>query len=68
MKTRKASELKEGDIILVYGEKVLVKKIETSGKGIKQGKIKCRVEAESLKDKKPLVIIRLAEELIDLEK
>ena len=68
MATKKASEVKEGDIILLYGEKVSVKKIETSGKGIKQGKVKCRIEAESLNNKKPLVIIRLAEELIEVEK
>ena len=67
MAQKKASEIKEGDIILVYGDKAIVKKTETSGKGIKQGKVKCRIEAESIKDKKPLVVIRLAEDLIEIE-
>ena len=66
MVKKKVSELKEGDSIMVYGEKVVVKKIQTSGKGIKQGRVKCRIEAESLKDKKPKVIIRLAEDLIEV--
>ncbi|MAG10932.1 hypothetical protein CMI44_01305 [Candidatus Pacearchaeota archaeon] len=65
MAQKKASELKEGDTIIVYGEKAVVKKIETSGKGIKQGKIKCRIEAESVTDKKPVTIIRLADDLIE---
>ena len=64
MTQKKVSEIKEGDTILVYGDKAVVKKIETSGKGIKQGRVKCRIEAESLKDKKPIVIIRLAEDMI----
>lgn len=68
MVQKKASELKQGDIIFVYGEKAAVKKIETSGKGIKQGKVKCRIEAESLKDKNPVNIIRLADDLIETEK
>ena len=67
MAKKKASELKEGDIVIVYGEKGVVKKIETSGKGIKQGRVKCRIETESLKDKKPSIIIRLAEDLIEVE-
>ncbi len=67
MAQKKASELKEGDIILVYGDKAVVKKIETSGKGIKQGKVKCRIEAESMKDNKLIVIIRLAEDAMSVE-
>lgn len=66
MVKKKASELKEGDIILVYGEKSVVKKIEMSGKGIKQGRVKCRIEAESLKEKKPVVVIRLAEDMVEV--
>jgi translation elongation factor P/translation initiation factor 5A len=66
MAQKKAMDLKEGDVILVYGEKAAVKKIETSGKGVKQGRVKCRIEAESLKDNKPLVIIRLAEDMIEV--
>jgi len=67
MVKKKALEIKQGDIILVYEEKAVVKKIETSGKGVKQGRVKCRIEAESIKDKKPLVVIRLAEDLIEIE-
>lgn len=66
MVQKKAVDLKEGEIILVYGEKAVVKKVETSGKGIKQGRVKCRIEAESVKDNKPLVVIRLAEDMIEL--
>jgi translation elongation factor P/translation initiation factor 5A len=68
MVQKKAGEIKEGNVIVVYGEQAVVKKIETSGKGIKQGRIKCRIEAESLKDKKPLIVIRLAEDLIEVAK
>lgn len=67
MAKKKTSELKEGDIIIVYGEKVVIKKIETSGKGIKQGRVKCRIETESVQDKKISTIIRLAEDLIEVE-
>jgi len=67
MPQKKATELKEGDVILVYGDKAVVKKIETSGKGIKQGRVKCRIEANFLKDNQPTVIIRLAEDLIETE-
>jgi len=67
MAQKKASGLKEGDIILIYGEKAIVKKIETSGKGIKQGKVKCRIEAEDADSKKLVTIIRLAEDLIEVD-
>ncbi|MDD5192584.1 MAG: hypothetical protein PHH54_05570 [Candidatus Nanoarchaeia archaeon] len=67
MMQKKASELKQGDIILVYGDKAIIKKVETSGKGIKQGKVKCRIEAEFMKDNKPIVIIRLAEDVMSVE-
>ena len=67
MTQKKVSELKQGDVILVYGDKAVVKKIEISGKGIKQGRVKCRIEAESMKDNKPVVIIRLAEDVIETQ-
>ena len=67
MAQKKVSEIKEGDIVLVYGKKAVVKKVETSGKGIKQGRVKCRIEAESLKDNKQMVVIRLAEDMIETE-
>lgn len=65
MSQKKVGEIREGEILVIYGEKAVVKKVETSGKGLKQGRVKCRIEAESLKDKKPLIIIRLAEDLIE---
>ncbi|MFH1607997.1 MAG: hypothetical protein ABIA78_02590 [archaeon] len=67
MPKKKASEVKEGDVITVYGEKSVVKKVETSGKGIKQGKVKYRIEAETIGSKKNIVVIRLAEDLIETE-
>jgi len=67
MPKKKVSELKKGDIITVYGEKSTVKKIETSGKGLKQGKVKCRIETESLKDKSQKVIIRLVDEILEVD-
>jgi translation elongation factor P/translation initiation factor 5A len=67
MPKKKAEELKEGEIIITYGEKAIVRKVETSGKGLKQGRVKCRIEAESLKDKKPIVIIRLANDLVETD-
>ena len=65
MAQKKVSELKEGDVIFVYGDKAVIKKIETSGKGIKQGRVKCRLEANFLKDNQQTVIVRLAEDLIE---
>ena len=67
MVQRKVNEIKKGEVILVYGEKAIVKNIETSGKGIKQGRVKCRIEAESIKEKKLIVLIRLADDLIEVE-
>ena len=67
MAQKKVSEIKEGDVILVYGDKAVVKKIEFSGKGIKQGRVKCRIEANFLKNNQQTVIIRLAEDMIETE-
>lgn len=67
MVRKKVSEIKEGDVIVIYGEKSVVKKIESSGKGIKQGRVKCRLEVEGVEDKKPNVIVRLAEDMIEVE-
>ena len=66
MAQKKVSEINEGDIILVYGEKAVVKKFESSGKGIKQGKVKCRIEAETLEEKNPVVVVRLADDIIEI--
>ncbi len=67
MAKKKVSQIKEGDVIIVYGEKAVVKKIEMSKKGIKQGRVKCRIEAETLEGKEPKVIIRLAEDILEVE-
>ena len=67
MVEKKVNELKQGDVISVFGEKVKITKIESSGKGIKQGRVKFRLETESLQDKKPGVIIRLAEDLVEVQ-
>jgi len=63
---KKCSELKQGDVILIFGDEAIVKKVETSEKGIKQGRVKCRVEAET-KDKRPIIFVRLAEEEIEIK-
>ena len=60
-------DLKEGDIISLYGEECVVKKVETSGEGIKKGRSKCRVEVEGIKDKQQKVIIKLAEDTIEVK-
>ncbi|MBI2630262.1 hypothetical protein HYW76_04105 [Candidatus Pacearchaeota archaeon] len=60
-------QLKVGDKILFYNEKFIVKKIEFSGKGVKQGKAKCRIEAENEKTKEMKVIIKLSNELLEAE-
>jgi len=62
MAKKKFSELKQGDKILVYGDFFIIKKIEFSEKGIKQGRSKCRIEAENEKTGEKKVIIRLADE------
>ena len=60
----KAGEVKAGDVILVYGEEVSVKRVETSGKGIKQGRVKVRIEGVSVKEGKAVVLVRLADDVI----
>ncbi len=56
---KKASELKQGDFIMVAGEKCAVGSIELSEIG-KQGSRKCRLELTTGKGEK-LVIIRPAD-------
>jgi len=65
MAKKQYSELKSGDKIIVFGEILVIKKIEFSGKGVKQGRSKCRVEAEN-KTKEQKVIIRLANEQVEI--
>jgi len=60
------SDLKEGDKITVFGETLTIKKIEFSGQGVKKGRSKCRVEAENEKTKEQKVIIRLANEQVEV--
>lgn len=61
---KKFYELKQGEKIVVFGEPCVIKKMEFSGQGIKQGRAKCRIEAENGKKEKK-VIVRLSDELID---
>jgi len=67
MAKKQFSELKEGDKIVVFGETLLVKKVELSEKGVKQGRTKCRVEALNEKTGEEKVIIRLAEEEVEIK-
>ncbi len=64
---KKCSELKQGDIIIHFGQEAIVKKIETSGKGIKQGRVKCRIEAEKKLDSQPISFVRLADDEIEVK-
>jgi len=64
---KKCSELKEGDTIVHFGEESVIKKVETSGKGIKQGRVKCRIEAEKKSDGQPVTFIRLADDEIEVK-
>lgn len=65
---KKFFELKVGDVILVFGEPAVIKKIEFSGKGIKQGRAKCRLELENEKTKEAKVLVRLSDEYAELAK
>jgi len=58
-------ELKVEEKIKVFGELLEVKKIELSEKGVKQGRTKCRVEAENEKGEIK-VIIRLTNEQVEV--
>ena len=62
MAKKQYGELKEGEKIKMFNEIFIVRKVELSEKGVKQGRTKCRVEAENIKTKEPKVIIRLANE------
>ena len=63
---KKFYELKEGDRILVFGDAVVIKKIEFSGKGVKQGRAKCRLELENEATKERKVLVRLSDEFAEL--
>lgn len=65
MAKKQYGEIKVGEKIIVFGEKLNVKKIDLSEKGIKQGRTKCRVEAENEKGEQK-IIIRLANELVEV--
>lgn len=67
MAKKKFSELKEGDKIIVFGDTLVVKKIEVSEKGIKKGRVKCRVEAENQQTGEKKIIIRLAGEEVEVK-
>jgi len=62
---KKYSELKEGERINIFGETLVVEKIEKSGAGVKQGREKVRVEAKNDKGEEK-VIIRLGNEAVNV--
>lgn len=66
MGKKKYGELKEGDKLVVFNETLIVKKVELSEKGVKQGRIKARIEAvnEAGETKS---IIRLANEEVEVK-
>lgn len=66
MVKKQAGELKIGDKITVYGETLIVKKIELSEKGVKQGRTKVRIETEN-QTGEPKVIIKLANEQVEVK-
>jgi len=65
MVKKQFGELKPGDKIRIFGELLEIKKVELSEKGVKQGRTKCRVEAENDKGEQK-IIIRLANEQAEL--
>ena len=67
MAKKQIAELKVGDKIVLFGEVFKIKKIEFSEKGIKQGRTKARIEAENEKTKETKIIIRLANEQIEVK-
>jgi translation elongation factor P/translation initiation factor 5A len=67
MATKKYSDLKKGDKIVLFGEDFIVRDIELSKKGVKQGRRKCRVEAENEKTGENKIIIRLAKESVKVK-
>jgi len=58
-------DLKEKDKIQIFGDTLTIKKIDFSEKGIKQGRVKCRIEAIS-EEKEEKIIIRLADEYVEV--
>jgi translation elongation factor P/translation initiation factor 5A len=67
MAKKQFGELKQGDKIVIFGDVLVVKKIELSEKGVKQGRTKARVEAENEKTGEEKVIIRLAKEEVEVK-
>jgi len=66
MARKQFGELKAGDKIKVFNELLEVKKVEISEKGVKQGRVKARIEAENEKGELK-IIIRLANEQIEVK-
>jgi len=62
---KKYKDIKKEDKIQVFGDVLTIKKIDFSEKGIKQGRVKCRIEAidEAGEEK---IIIRLADEYVEV--
>jgi len=66
MAKKQFKDIKQGDKIISYGEKFVVKKIEFSGQGLKKGRPKCRIEAQNEKTGETKVIIRLVDEYTEV--
>jgi translation elongation factor P/translation initiation factor 5A len=67
MGTKKYEDLKQGDKIILFEDIFMVKNIELSKVGVKQGRRKCRVEAENEKTGEKKIIIRLAKEPVKIK-
>lgn len=65
MAKKQVKDLKEGDKIISFNQKFIIKKIEFSEKGVKQGRAKSRIEVENEQTGEQKVIIKLAEESVD---
>lgn len=64
MPKKQYCDLKSGEKIKLFNELLEVKKVEISGKGVKQGKAKCRIEAINEKGEQKIVI-RIANEQVE---
>lgn len=62
---KKCFELKTGDKMVYFGSKWIIRKIEFSGTGVKQGKAKCRLELENEVTKDKKILIKLSDEIVE---
>ena len=62
----KISDLKKGDKIIVEGNILIIKDIQTSAIA-KHGKVKRRMETINEKTKEKIILVRLADDIIELK-